>query len=74
MKKEREYLCSACEWTGRGEAMIECPICHHELTDLTSATMEAQPKQVPAKYNPQDLAKVEDEEKERVSKMNVKTL
>jgi hypothetical protein len=68
MKKEREYLCSACEWTGHGEAIIECPICHHELTDLTGVTAEAPPKQKPVKYNPQDLAKVEDEEKKEFLK------
>lgn len=60
---EKEYLCSACEWTGKGESLIECPICGKDLTELTSLTTEKPlSAEKPEKYDPEKLKKIHDED------------
>ncbi len=60
---EKEYLCSACEWTGKGEALIECPICGKDLTELTAIISEKPlVADSPEKYDPEKLKKIHDED------------
>ena len=59
----KEYLCSACEWTGKGEALVECPICGKDLTELTLVVAESHsPAKKPEKYDPKKLEKISEEE------------
>lgn len=73
MKEQKEYLCSACEWTDRakkGEILTECPICGGILTELNIEVSEPVSAEKPQKYNKDDIEKVANEDLEE----NVKNI
>jgi len=67
MKQQRDYFCSACEWTDRvpkDEILTECPICGSALTELSAEAEESIPGQAPAQYQSEDLKKVASDEED----------
>lgn len=65
MKDQKDYFCSACEWTDRvkaSEILTECPICGGILTELSAETEEKPTVDKGfVRYNPKELKKIEKE-------------